>query len=167
MKEELTLNGRTVLLTRAQKQQDESRILFESSGARVLDFPTLIITPPDEWTSLDNALENLDSFHWIIFSSANGIEAVQKRLQVKNMNISMLPKTLKIAVVGRKTSNILEKFGIKPDFIPPDFVADSLIDHFPNSVQGLRILLPRVQSGGRTIMAKSFNKKANEKFINH
>ena len=40
--------------------------------------------------------------------------------------------------------------------MPPQFVADSLIDHFPVSGWGLRLLLPRVQSGGRTLLAEAF-----------
>ena len=40
--------------------------------------------------------------------------------------------------------------------MPPAFVADSLIDHFPVSGWGLRLLLPRVQSGGRTLLAEAF-----------
>jgi len=35
-------------------------------------------------------------------------------------------------------------------------VADSLIEHFPMSGWGLRLLLPRVQSGGRTVLAEAF-----------
>ncbi|MEY4431518.1 MAG: hypothetical protein RLZZ533_1454, partial [Cyanobacteriota bacterium] len=46
--------------------------------------------------------------------------------------------------------------GAPADFVPPQFVADSLIDHFPVSGWGLRLLLPRVQSGGRTLLAEAF-----------
>jgi uroporphyrinogen-III synthase len=46
--------------------------------------------------------------------------------------------------------------GAPADFIPPSFVADSLLEHFPVSGWGLRLLLPRVQSGGRTLLADAF-----------
>jgi uroporphyrinogen-III synthase len=58
--------------------------------------------------------------------------------------------------VGRKTAKRLEELGSEADFVPPEFVADSLIEHFPVSGWGLRILLPRVQSGGRTVLAEAF-----------
>jgi len=51
---------------------------------------------------------------------------------------------------------LLEQLGAPADFVPPDFVADSLIEHFPVSGWGLRLLLPRVQSGGRTLLAEAF-----------
>ena len=66
------------------------------------------------------------------------------------------PESLKIAAVGRKTARRLDDLGASADFVPPTFVADSLIDHFPVSGWGLRILLPRVQSGGRTLLAEAF-----------
>jgi len=60
--------------------------------------------------------------------------------------------------VGLKTANSLNKIGVQADFVPPDFVADSLINNFPFPAAGLRILLPRVQSGGRTLLAEAFGK---------
>ncbi len=58
--------------------------------------------------------------------------------------------------MGRKTARLLSELGTEADFVPPDFVADSLIDHFPVSGWGLKMLLPRVQSGGRTVLADAF-----------
>ena len=51
---------------------------------------------------------------------------------------------------------------MKPDFVPPQFVADSLIQYFPVSGYGLKILIPRVQTGGRTILSDSFKLKGAE-----
>ncbi len=153
----LPLHGKTVVLTRSQDQQSQARVLFEKFGARVLDLPALVIGPPSEWTSLDNALLDLKNFNWIIFSSANGVKAVEKRLQIIGSSIATKPKTLKIAAVGKKTAQSLKLFGVVPDFVPPQFVADSLIQHFPESANGLRILIPRVQTGGRDILAKEFD----------
>ena len=115
-----------------------------------------MIGPPDHWGPLDDALADLENFHWIIFSSANGVMAVQKRLQRMGSQLSQRPRQLRIAAVGRKTAARLEELGAPADFIPPAYVADSLIDHFPVSGWGLRLLLPRVQSGGRTLLADAF-----------
>jgi uroporphyrinogen-III synthase len=66
------------------------------------------------------------------------------------------PAGLKIAAVGRKTATCLQGLGAAADFVPPRFLADSLLEHFPQSGWGLRLLLPRVQSGGRTLLAEAF-----------
>ena len=122
----------------------------------MLDLPALVIGPPDHWGPLDDALEDLESFHWLVFSSANGVQAVEQRLQRLGRCLARRPASLKIAAVGRKTAQVLDDLGAAADFVPPSFVADSLIDHFPVSGWGLKMLLPRVQSGGRTLLADAF-----------
>ena len=150
------LRNRTVVVTRAAEQQGEARRLLETEGARVLDLPALAIGPPDHWGPLDDALEELEDFHWLVVSSANGVQAVEQRLQRRGSSLARRPDSLKIAAVGRKTAALLEDLGAPADFVPPRFVADSLIEHFPVSGFGLRMLLPRVQSGGRTLLAEAF-----------
>ena len=150
------LSGRTIAVTRAEQQLGEARRLFEQAGAQVLDLPALVIGPPDEWGPLDDALAELDEFHWLVVSSSNGVEAVEQRLQRLGLSLAQRPRSLKIAAVGRKTAACLEALGAPADFVPPQFVADSLIEHFPVSGWGLRLLLPRVQSGGRTLLAEAF-----------
>jgi uroporphyrinogen-III synthase len=150
------LQGHTIAVTRAEQQLGEARRLFERAGAAVLDLPALVIGPPDTWGPLDDALAELEEFHWLVFSSSNGVEAVEQRLRRQGSSLAHRPATLKIAAVGRKTAALLEDLGAPADFVPPAFVADSLIEHFPVSGWGLRLLLPRVQSGGRTLLAEAF-----------
>jgi len=150
------LHGRRIGVTRAESQLGEAQRLLAAQGASVVDLPALVVTPPDEWGPLDDALAELESFHWLVFSSANGVEAVQQRLQRRGGSLAARPRSLKIAAVGRKTAALLEELGAPADFVPPAFVADSLIEHFPVSGWGLRLLLPRVQSGGRTLLAEAF-----------
>jgi len=150
------LINRTVVVTRAANQQGEAKRLLEAEGARVLDLPALVIGPPDDWGPLDDALDELEDFHWLVFSSANGVQAVEQRLQRRGSCLARRPDSLKIAAVGRKTAALLDGLGAPADFVPPRFVADSLIENFPVSGFGLRMLLPRVQSGGRTLLADVF-----------
>ena len=121
----LPLTGKTVVITRSQDQQAEARALFENQGARVLDLPALVIGPPDEWAPLDDALQDIENFHWIIFSSSNGVMAVEQRLQLIGTSLAGLSKSFKVAAVGRKTARFLESRDVIPDFVPPKFSADS------------------------------------------
>ena len=150
------LHGRTIVVTRAELQLGEARRRFELAGARVLDLPALVIGPPDSWGPLDDALAELDDFHWLIFSSSNGVDAVEQRLERIGTSLAARPRSLKIGAVGAKTAARLEALRAPADFVPPAFVAESLIEHFPVSGWGLRLLLPRVQSGGRTLLGEAF-----------
>ncbi len=157
-KTNLPLRGKTIVITRAENQQAKSRDAFEAYGATVLELPALLIGPPDDFRPLDDAISELDSFHWIIFSSSNGVEAVEQRLRAIGRSLKLLPKGLRIAVVGRKTAQTLHQLGVSADFTPPAYVADSLIDNFPVSGFGLKMLIPRVQSGGRNVLGEAFAK---------
>ncbi len=154
--DDMPLKEKKVVVTRAHSQQGPGFELFSQLGATVLELPALVIGPPDKWQPLDEALSQLESFQWLIFSSANGVKFVEDRLQLKGKSLAGSPKNLKIAAVGRKTAIELENIGAIPDFVPVEFIADSLIENFPHIEVGKRILLPRVQSGGRTIIAESF-----------
>jgi hypothetical protein len=117
------LAGRTIAVTRAESQLAEARHLFERAGATVVDLPALVVTPPQSWGPLDDALEELDSFHWLVFSSGNGVEAVEQRLRRRGQSLAHRPASLKLAAVGRKTASQLEALGAPADFVPPSFVA--------------------------------------------
>jgi uroporphyrinogen-III synthase len=156
MADDHALSGRVIAITRAEQQLGEARQLFERAGARVVDLPALVVGPPDELGPLDDALQELETFHWLVFSSGNGVEAVEQRLRLRGRSLAGRPRGVKLAAVGRSTAARLEALGAPADFVPPAFVADSLIEHFPVSGWGLRLLLPRVQSGGRTVLAEAF-----------
>jgi len=151
-----SLSGKIVVITRSQEQQSEARKIFNRAGANVLDLPALVIGPPSNWNPLDNALLKIEEFSWLIFSSANGVKAVNERLKLKGDSLNNKSSKIKIAAVGRKTAASLRYIGVEVDFVPPEFVADSLIEHFPDKVDCNSILLPRVESGGRTFLADSF-----------
>ena len=153
----LPLQGCRIAVTRAEQQLGAARQLFEQAGAQVVDLPALVVGPPEDWRPLDEALADLAQFHWLIFSSANGVEALQARLRRRGGELSHPPKGLRIAAVGRRTAERLDELGVRVDFVPTRFVADALIDEFPVSAWGLHLLLPRVQSGGRTLLAEAFS----------
>lgn len=152
----LPLTGKTVVVTRSLDQQGEAITLFRNHGAKVLDLPALVIGPPQSWTPLDDALSKLDQFNWLIFSSGNAVNSVQQRLKLIGKSLSLPHKNLKIAAVGKKTAKCLEKLSVQVDYVPPNFIADSLVENFPSSAAGLKILLPRVETGGRKFLAEAF-----------
>ena len=147
--------GKTVLVTRASGQASEFGQMLRSRGARVLELPTLEITPPTSWHDLDREIDHLSEFDWLILTSTNGVDAFFKRLHQAGKDSRALFR-LKIAVVGQKTAQSLQQQGITADFIPPDFIADALVNNFPISPAGQRLLFPRVETGGREILVQAF-----------
>ncbi len=155
---QLPLAGKTILVTRSVSQSAEFSDRLQQQGARAIEMPTLVIGPPSSWEALDSAIAQLSSFHWLILTSHNAVDCFFQRLQAKGKDARSL-FGIKIAVVGKKTAESLRSHSLQPDFIPPNFVADSLVENFPDNLQNCKILFPRVESGGREVLVKEFTAK--------
>ncbi|NET58116.1 MAG: uroporphyrinogen-III C-methyltransferase [Symploca sp. SIO2E6] len=145
------LTGKTILVTRSAGQSSQFSNLLQAAGAEVIEMPTLVISPPSSWEDLDQAIANLADFDWLILTSGNGVNYFFERLLTQGKDTRALA-SVKIAVVGKKTATSLQQHSLQPDFIPPNFVADSLIEHFPEPLAGKKILFPRVETGGRQVL---------------
>ena len=154
----LPLAQKTILVTRAAGQSSKFTTLLQQQGAKVIEMPALAITPPSDWQDLDRAIANLQTFHWLILTSANGVNFFGDRLNTLGYDGRALGG-VKIAVVGRKTAAVLKDRHLVPDFIPPNYIADSLVDNFPEALQGQKILFPRVETGGRKVLVKELTSK--------
>ncbi|MFT0819184.1 uroporphyrinogen-III C-methyltransferase [Synechococcus sp. W60.3] len=155
------LAGKTMLVTRSEGQSPAFCELLQAQGARVLEMPTLVIQPPTSWDPLDTAIANLEQFDWLLLTSANGVQAFFERLQRQGRDSRAL-HSLQVAVVGSKTAAVLAQYGIRPDLMPSEFVAEALLPIWPEPVQGQRILFPRVESGGREELVQGLRQRGAE-----
>ncbi|TVQ07456.1 MAG: uroporphyrinogen-III C-methyltransferase [Leptolyngbya sp. DLM2.Bin27] len=149
----LPLASKTILITRATEQSSAFADLLTAQGARVVDLPALELRSPSSWAGLDGAIAVLPTFSWLLLTSANAVNFFCDRLLEQGRDLRALGG-IKIAVVGRKTAAVLRRRGLVPDFVPPDYVADSMVEYFPETVAGQRLLFPRVESGGREVLVQ-------------
>lgn len=148
---DLPLAAKTILVTRAAGQSSQFTQLLAAQGAEVVEMPALEIRPPSSWAALDRAIATLDQIQWLILTSANAVNFFLDRLQALGRSRADL-EHLQIAVVGRKTAAVLRRQGLQADFIPPDYVADAMVAHFPDRLSGQTLLFPRVERGGRPLL---------------
>jgi uroporphyrinogen III methyltransferase/synthase len=118
--EKKPLFGQRVLVTRQHTVGFEP---LEELGAELIEFRTIEIVPPDNWTELDHAIEKIDSYDWLIFTSVNGVKFFFQRLMDRNRDIRDL-KGVRICAVGSKTESAIKKYGIKVDLVPKKFNAE-------------------------------------------
>jgi len=155
------LTGKTILVTRSVGQSSQFSARLQQEGATVIEMPALVIGPPSSWEAFDHAIVHLSDFNWLVLTSTNGVDYFFERLGSLGKDARALAG-VKIAVVGEKTAQCLKQHGLQPDFIPPDFVADSLVEHFPESLEGKKVLFPRVETGGREVLVKELSAKGAE-----
>lgn len=143
------LTGRTILITRAAGQSNEAVMLLENLGARVLHRPMIEIVEPADWSELDRAIELLDRYDWIIFTSANGAKFFFRRLDEKH--IRELPSSSVVLAIGGATAKAIAKEGARVDLTASDSRAEgaleAILEHGGGSsaISGKRFLIPRAR----------------------
>jgi uroporphyrinogen III methyltransferase / synthase len=146
------LEGRTVVITRAASQADELSTLLESYGANVFICPTIEIREPDTYERLDEALDHLYGYDWLIFTSTNGVEFFLRRLTNRALKIEDLDE-IRVCAIGQKTADKLHDAQVHVDVVPSESTGEGVFAALSGFVggdehlRGLNILLPRAAVG--------------------
>lgn len=141
------LFGQRVLVTRSREQASVLSQRIEELGGEPWEFPTIKIDPPADNKLLDQAIDNLSQYHWIIFTSVNGVKYFFNRLGQLGRDIRSLQEA-KICAVGPKTKEALEAYGLLVDYVPGEYRAEQIIAGLKDKVKANeRVLLPRADIG--------------------
>ncbi len=152
------LFGRRTLITRSRTQASRLRMLLEEQGAEPLELPSIEIAPLDDYTELDSALARYTAMvapgsGWLIFASANAVDAVFTRLEVCGRDARALAG-LTIGAIGPATAEALARRGIRADFIPQTSVSEAVVAELAaRDWTGVPALLPGADIG-REILAQ-------------
>ena len=141
--EQPAMQGKRVLVTRPRAQAAALCVRLSALGAEPILFPTIEIAPMPDSDALDQAIAALEKYHWIIFTSVNGVAAFWSRLDLAGLGD---PRGLsaRVAAIGPVTARALEDRGVRPEFIPAEYVAERILDGM-GDVTGQWILLPRAE----------------------
>ncbi len=151
------LTGKKIMITRAREQSDQFATQLKKRGAEVIEFPTIKIVPPLRWKELDQAMDQLKSYDWIIFTSVNGVHFFWERW-VERGNPRRLPSSLKVCAIGPATANQLMERKISVGYMPEKFIAEAILKGFERmSIKGKRILLARAKKA-RDVLPRGLRK---------
>jgi uroporphyrinogen III methyltransferase/synthase len=146
------LEGRTVIVTRAASQAADFTTLLENYGAKVIVCPTIEIREPDNYDRLDEALDHLYGYDWLIFTSTNAVDFFLKRLTNRGLQISDLDE-IKVCAIGQRTADKLHDAHVHVDLVPTQSTAEGVfaaLSEFAGGdthLSGLNVLLPRAAAG--------------------
>jgi uroporphyrinogen III methyltransferase/synthase len=142
------LAGRTIVITRASDQAQEFVNELAQYGAEVILCPTIQIRELESYDRLDDAIEHLYGYDWLIFTSVNGVEHFFRRLEAREHNASDLDE-LKVCAIGEATAERLRDLQVHVDVIPEEFKAEGVFAALERFVGGrealarLNVLIPR------------------------
>jgi len=146
------LTGKRILVTRPRAQSADLCDRLAALGAEPIVFPTIEIAPLENTTPLDQAINQLSHYHWVIFTSVNGVAAFWGRLIATGKDSGALAE-MRVAAIGPATAQALEMRGIQPRFIPDEYVAEAIVEGI-GDVRGQRILLPRADIAREALAAE-------------
>lgn len=155
------LIGKRILITRAREQAADFTNQLKKLGAEVIEFPTIKIVPPTSWKRLDQAIDQLESYDWVIFTSVNGVNFFYQRLKEKRKK-DALPPWIKVCAIGPATANQLKEKKIPVSYIPKEYIAEAILKGFEKmSLRGKRILLVRAKRA-RDLLPKGLKERGAE-----
>ncbi len=137
----LPLEGKRVVVTRAREQAGDLVARLRTLGATPIECPAISIASLADSARLDQALNRLDAYDWVIFTSANGVRMVVDRMAALGMGATLL-RSRKIGAIGPATRAALEDLGCEVSFVPDTYVAEAIVEQI-GDVAGQRVLLPR------------------------
>ncbi len=144
--EKRPLFGRRIVVTRTRDQASElSRRLTELS-AEVLEIPTIKLAPPDRPVDLADALLELNSYDWIVFTSPNGVRMFFEYFFKAFEDLRDFGGA-RLAAVGPATAAKLKELHLKVDLMPEEYVTAKIARAFSDyeSIENLKILLMRAE----------------------
>ena len=146
------LFGKRILVTRPREQAPELVDRLTLLGAESIEAPMIRMAPPEDPDPLLQAAAAPEEFDWIIFTSANAVDAFMTALLDGERDVRAL-KGPRLCTSGTATADKLASYGIKVDLIPHEFRGDAVVSALLalGPMKGVRVLLPRADIGREVI----------------
>jgi uroporphyrinogen III methyltransferase/synthase len=140
------LFGKHVLVTRPRHQAGDIVRRLEELGAVPVVLPAVEVREPADWGPVDGALADLPRYQWLVFTSANGVHALVRRLRQTGRDLRALGG-VRLAVIGPGTADALRSYHLEPDLVPAEFRSEALAAALKERARGQRVLLARADRG--------------------
>lgn len=148
------LFGRRVVVTRAREQSGHISARLRDLGAEVLEIPTIKIVPPTRREDLVDALLELNSYDWLVFTSPNGVSTFFEYFFRQFHDMRDIGGA-RIAAVGPATAKRLKELHLQVDLMPDEALASSIAEAFSRfqSIENLKICLLRAEVANNELPA--------------
>lgn len=144
-----------ILITRPRAQADDFAEKLREAGFEPIFFPVIEIQPIENNVALARALSKLECYDWVVFTSVNAVDVVFDSLETATAPHSRGENSFtsrfgdsesapRLAAIGPKTAEALQTHGLRPDFVPDEYVAESILPGLGDLV-GKWVLLPRAE----------------------
>ncbi len=145
------LFGKRILNTRSAEQAAEFTDMLENLGAQVVECPTIRLVEPESWTEMDQAIDRLSEFDWLILTSVNGVRFFFQRLTDLNLDARALGPC-RLCAVGPKTVAAIAAHGLRTDLVAAEFKGEGVLAALAGQkMDGKKVLFPRADKAREVI----------------
>jgi uroporphyrinogen-III synthase len=144
------LDGKCIVVTRAVEQSRDLKERLEKLGAKVLLLPAVSFSEPADTTELDRAIRSLETYDWLLFTSANAVRFFAGRCRKlgRNPGGGTGPRC---AAVGPATASAAAAEAFAIEYVAKEFLGVGLARELGAALSGKRVLLPRSARAGREL----------------
>jgi len=146
------LFGQRIVVTRAREQAGQLSRRLLDHGAQVLEVPTIKLEPPTRREEIVDALLELNSYDWLVFTSPNGVTKFFEYFFKRFHDMRDLGGA-RIAAVGPATANKLKELHLQVDLMPDEALAVEIAKAFAKfeTIENLKICLLRAEVANREL----------------
>lgn len=150
--EELPLSGMRILVTRPREHVSETADRLRRKGAEVLEVPAIATVPYMQQPGIRKALEQLEDYSWIVFTSQVGVRIFFEEMAENDVDVRRL-SGVHLAVIGEGTRKALRERGILADLMPEVYEGEALAEALiRQGIRGKKILIPRAAKGNQMLV---------------
>jgi uroporphyrinogen III methyltransferase/synthase len=144
--EQRPLFGQRIVVTRSREQAGKLAANLAELGAEILEVPTIKIEPPSHREDLVDALLELNSYDWLVFTSPNGVSQFFEYFFRQHHDMRDIGGA-RIAAVGPATANKLKELHLQVDLMPEEASGAKIAEAFTEyeSIENLKICLLRAE----------------------
>jgi uroporphyrinogen III methyltransferase / synthase len=140
------LFGRRVVVTRARDRAGELVRRLQAEGAATVEVPAIeICDPADGGAGLATAADRLGEYDWVVLTSPNGARRLLDAVRDRGRDARAFAGA-RLAAIGPGTADALAGGNLAVDLVPPRFVAESLLEAFPE---------PTGRARGRVLLVRA------------
>jgi len=152
--EKRPLLGKGVVVTRSREQASDLVRLLSDEGACCYEFPAIEIAPLADPDPIRESIGRLYEYDWVIFTSANGVKCFFAEIDALALDARVFAG-IQVAAIGPATAEALGARGLRADFVPERFVAESVVEGLlARDIVGKKVLLPRAREAREVLPEK-------------
>jgi uroporphyrinogen III methyltransferase / synthase len=143
--ERLPLFGKRILITRPRDQAGSLKEALGERGALPVELPTIEVRDPDSWEPLDQAIQHIERFDYLLVTSVNGVRRFLSRLMACGKDVRDL-KGIEVGAIGPATAAEFARSGVRVDFVPAEYCGEGLLEVLSRkNLDGKSFLIPRAR----------------------